>query len=221
MQTNIHISIPCLNDIKVDTVVSLLEFKNYNKQHQNIRHSIGFQKNTYIHQARNQAVWDAVNANATHLLFIDSDIVFPAHAVDQLLSDNKDIVGGLYFGRIKPFPVYKVESAAEHGLCNPSTLPEEYLSQVSAVGTGFMLINMNVFKKLEPPFFYYARPSDFGMAESPFPRNELGEDVTFCLNARKVGFKVWLDRSLLLEHVGTHNYSIDDFVQMQASELLT
>lgn len=198
MQTKVHISIPTLTDIKADTVASLLAFA----QKTSLKYSFSIQKNTYIHAARNKAIWEAVNQKATHLMFIDADIDFPADGIERLLMRQKDIVGGLYFGRIEPFPVAKVKHQKVNGLANPVVLPPTDLQEVLAVGTGFMLINMNVFKKIDPPFFFHAEPVEFGLDPVPFPQNELGEDVAFCLKARSAGFKVYLDSSVELGHIG-------------------
>jgi len=214
MQTKIHISIPCLDSIKADTVASLLSWTNQTK----LDFSLDIQQNTYIHYARNKAVWQAVNQKATHLMFIDSDMAFPTNGIEKLLSRNLDIVGGLYFGRIVPFPVAKVKHPKLNGLTNPLSIPNKDLLEVLAVGTGFMLINMDVFKKMDAPFFFHAIPEDFGMDAQPFPHNEIGEDVAFCLKARSYGYKVWIDSTIPLTHIGENKVTRENFDAWIAKE---
>lgn len=208
MQTKVHISIPCLDNIKADTVASLLAWQAKTS----LPHSIDIQKNTYIHYARNKAVWEAVNQKATHLMFIDSDIAFPPDGIERLLKRQFDIVGGLYFGRVAPFPVAKVaHPTIPNAMTNPVSIPEDDVFEVKAIGTGFLLINMDVFKKLEPPFFYHTEPSEFGLMTHPFPNNEIGEDIAFCLKAREAGFKVWVDQTIPLTHIGEGRSTRKDF----------
>lgn len=210
MQTKVHISIPCLGTLRAETVGSLLNWVASTKVH----YSLDIQKNTYIHYARNKAVWQAVKENATHLMFIDSDIIFPRDGIETLLRRDVPIVGGLYFGRTVPFPVVKVKHPTINGLTNPPSLPDKDMTEVLAVGTGFMLIKMEVFKKIDPPFFFHATPPDFGLDEVPFPNNEVGEDVAFCLKARTAGYKIWVDSTINLKHMGEHAYSREDFLAM-------
>jgi hypothetical protein len=188
-----------MGDIKAETVGSLMAFSKQT----NLQYSLSIQKDTYIHHARNKAVWEAVNQGATHLMFIDADIAFPPDGIEKLLSRNKDIVGGLYFGRVAPFPVYKIKHKTENALANPLVPPKEELFEVEGIGTGFLLINMDVFKKIDPPFFYFCTPGEYGMVSAPFPNNELGEDVSFGLKARAAGFKVWCDQTIQLGHMGS------------------
>lgn len=212
MQTKIHISIPTLTDIKAETVASILAWS----QKTHLEYTFGIQKNTYIHAARNKSIWDAVNQKATHLMFIDADMDFPNDGIERLLSRQLDIVGGLYFGRVRPNPVVKVKHSKLNGLANPASVPETDLQEVLAVGTGFMLINMDVFKKLEPPFFFHAEPEEFGLDPVPFPHNELGEDVAFCLKARSAGFKVWVDTTIELGHIGESRSDRSTFEKWKA-----
>lgn len=215
MPTKIHISIPCLDNIKADTVASLLTWT----QRTRLNYSLDIQQNTYVHYARNKAVWQAVNQKATHLMFIDSDMGFPADGVEKLLARNKDIIGGLYFGRLQPFPVVKVKHPKLNGLANPDSIPDtKDPMEVLAVGTGFMLINMDVFKKIDAPFFFHATPEQFGLDPMPFPHNEIGEDVAFCLKARSAGFKVWVDPSIQLTHIGEGRSTRETFDTWIAKE---
>lgn len=211
--TNIklHISIPCLGEIKAETFASFIMWS------QRTRYPFTFdiQRQTYIHMARNRAVWEAVDAKASHLMFIDSDINFPADGIEKLLETGKDIVGGLYYGRMTPFPVAKIKHPTlENELTTPSRVPDEAtLVPVEAIGTGFLLINMDVFKKMEPPFFFHAKPADFGLNPKPFPYDEIGEDVAFCLTARKMGMQVWAHTGIRLGHVGNSTKHKEDFTR--------
>lgn len=209
MTSNIklHVSVPCLGGIKAETAASLLAFTQKTKY----PHSIDIQKNTYIHYARNKAVMEAVKQGATHLMFVDSDMQFAPGDIDYLVEMNEDIIGGLYFGRVVPFPVAKMKHQTRNAMTNPISLPEEEQFEVMALGTGFLLINMDVFKKMQPPFFFHSEPKDWGMEEMPFPHNEIGEDVSFCLKAREHGFKIIADQSLNLIHVGEKKVTKEDF----------
>lgn len=212
----LHISIPCLGEIKAETFASFITWS----QQTRIPFTFDIQRQTYIHMARNRAVWEAVDLGATHLLFIDSDINFPADGIEKLFAANKEIIGGVYYGRMTPFPVAKIKHPTlPNELTNPSAIPADVeMFQVEGIGTGFMLIDMNVFKKLKPPFFFHARPKDFGLTEKPFPYDEVGEDIAFCLSARKKGIEVWAHNGIELGHVGASTKTRADFERWIADE---
>jgi len=172
---------------------------------------------TLIHRARNKAVVDAVQLGCTHLMFIDDDMTFPADAVDCLVDRHLPVVGGLCFARKEKQvnrPVIKKidgDLMSDVSLEDIPTFDEPF--KVDGTGTGFLLIDMNVFKTLEPPFFYYGDPKDFGLKEMPFPEHDLSEDVTFMLNLRKAGIDVFIDPTFEVGHVGEKTYKKEEYGQ--------
>ena len=189
----ILVGICAYNNFPPETVASLLSLYRNSKSPMQIR----IEPYTYIHVARTNLLHEAVEENATHLMFIDSDMVFSYDAVDKLVSQEKDIIGGLYKKRIEPHdPVIKIIDKGK--LIQP---PDERGTtfQVDVAGTGFLLINMNVFKKMEPPFFYHGHGEDFGLKANDL--YDLGEDVTFCLKARASGFDIFVDPTLEIGHI--------------------
>ena len=202
----ILIAVPAMDRIPTETVASLLDLRDNTKY----KNAILLKQNTYIHTARNQFVYDAVENAATHLMFIDSDMQFKAKDFDTLIERNLDIVGGLYVSRFSEKQNICKKIIEKDGFRQMidfneiPTMSEPF--EVDAVGTGFMLINMNVFKVLEPPFFFYTEPTTFHMKSVRFPNNELGEDITFCMYAKENGFKVWCDPTVEIGHVGRKVY---------------
>src|SRR5690606_22111781 len=114
---------------------------------------------------------------------------------------EKDIVGGLYFGRMHPKPMAFRLSGPDSVSIDPRK--EKGVVEVDFIGTGFMLIDMRVFTKIDPPFFRFTYdPASVGL---PATKNKFvpkGEDVFFCMYAKQAGFRVWCDTELRLGHVG-------------------
>lgn len=207
----ILIGVPALTAPAFETTVSLLNLRD--ECHFNS--AVRLKKATYIHTARNQFVYDAVDMGADYLMFIDGDMQFKPHAfnnmVERAIRKDWDITGGLYVSRynekiniIKNIITPKNDLPYLQDIREVPTMNEPF--EVDVIGTGFLLIKMRVFQKLEPPFFYYSNPPDFGMKDVPFPDNFMGEDVVFCLNARKAGFKIYCDPTIELGHVGERIY---------------
>src|SRR5438552_5615559 len=57
----------------------------------------------YIHINRNKMVEQARREGCSHLLFVDTDVIFGPDAINKLIAADKDIVGGRYNKR--GFPI--------------------------------------------------------------------------------------------------------------------
>ena len=65
------------------------------------------------------------------------------------------------------------------------------LRPVDYVGAGCLLIERRVFEKVKRPWFQAINTA----------RRHLPEDFFFCEQARRAGFKIWLDPSVLPLHI--------------------
>lgn len=156
------------------------------------------QENSVIHQGRNNLVRSALELKADWLLFLDADMTFPPDALMRLLAHQKDMVCAFYNRRCPPYTTVGA-------LADPkATIPLTGLVEASMAGCGLMLINMGVFRKLPPPWFFWA--FDPAAAKPDNPDGETGEDVNFIIKARAAGFKLWCDLGLTFDertgHVG-------------------
>ncbi len=141
-----------------------------------------FHEGSMLHLMRERLVKTATNLGCTHLLFLDSDMSFEKDAALRLLKREKEIVGANYHKR--KFP-------AEATVQNPKKLSG--LTTCDSVATGFLLIDLSVFKKLPEPWFFWG------------PNGE-GEDYWFCRLAREHGYKVWCDLTVKVGHIGDYIY---------------
>lgn len=170
-----------------------------------IEHSLFLSPGTLIANQRHELVNAAREWGATHVLFIDSDIVFrPNHVID-LLNFDEPIVGGAYSKRVDP-----VVATAWHSIDNWDThvrLQEQTDShiKVDAMALGFCLIRTDVFDKLELPWFI------LGFKNGQYT----GEDIEFFRNCKNNDIPVWLDvkTSLEIGHLGVKEFkNADDIV---------
>ena len=134
--------------------------------------------------SRERIVLKVIEQKCTHLLFIDSDMVFSPNTLMDLHDPNdpKDIVAGLFFQKYDPYP----PALSIH---DKHPIPEK-LIEVDWVGMAFTLIDMKVFKKMPRPWFEL----DFN------PEHIVGEDVLFCIKAKKLGFKIWVEPKASIGH---------------------
>ena len=78
----------------------------------------------------------SIEKGATHLLFVDSDMIFPQDTIPRLLAHKKKIVGVKY--KKREFPVeWLYKPVGEES--------EKDIFTVKHVGTGLMLIDLSIF----------------------------------------------------------------------------
>jgi hypothetical protein len=141
--------------------------------------------------SRTWLVREAIKKGATHLLFVDSDMFFPAEALNTLLSHDKDIIGVKYNKR--QFPL---EETHQPLIEEPD--PKTGLLRCLSIGTGLMLIKLSIFEKMTEPWFSFGRGVEGQLT--------LGEDVWFCRNSQDSGYEVWCDPTIKVGHIGSFVY---------------
>lgn len=155
---------------------------------------VALRQSCEIVSARTWLVNHAISIGATHLLFVDSDMMFPYQVIPQLLAHDKDIVGVEY--NLRQFPLKKT--------CEPMVeRKSDELYEARHAGTGLMLIKMSIFEKewkdprdgSKTAWFNFMRDSQGALA--------MGEDVFFCNAARDMGYKTYVDPTIIVKHVGT------------------
>ncbi len=176
------IAIPNSGVIKSQTVNSLLGLVKTLK----CEYYTLLQEGSILHAIRENLVKKAIELKCTHLLFIDSDMVFEKDSFERLLKRKRDIVGVTY--NTRKLPPQKILWKQGKGKFYETT----------AVPTGFMLIDLKVFKDLPHPWFFW-EVNEQGETIT-------GEDYWFCTKAREKGFKVWVDISIPIKHLGDFQF---------------
>jgi hypothetical protein len=104
--------------------------------------------------------------------------------------------------------------------------PTSNLIEVTKTGTGFLLIKRDVFEKLNAHPATKPFNNDIGLpAElNPFMKTYFdtavrenryySEDWTFCENWRDIGGQVFIDKRIMLKHVGTYVFDYNTHEQL-------
>lgn len=164
-----------------------------------------------VARARNNLAKQFLQSDCTHLLFLDTDLLFSVEHIRRLISHPAcPIVCGLY-------PKKQRDLA---WVCNviPGEEPTETgLQKVKYAGTGCMLIERRVFEEMigafgtaityQPDAGEEGEAWDF-FATGPRPDAVTGairyhsEDWGFCQRAASLGIPIWMDTEVVLKHVG-------------------
>lgn len=162
-------------------------------------------KTTLIEIGRGIQAWSAIQHRASHVLFLDSDMVFPPDTLLRLLQRNKDIVGVTYSQRRSPRGLTHESLTSDYQM---PTDPRIECFEVKSLGFGCVLIRTEVFDKIPRPWFRVEFP---GGIQTNGADKHRSEDRTFCDRAREVGYKVWCDAVLSREvrHCGQFEYGLE------------
>jgi GT2 family glycosyltransferase len=188
--------------VQSETVTSLFGALDVIKGH-GIGVNLSLQIGGYVAHNRNELVRVAQKNGSTHLMFIDADMIFQPSSIQRLIDHDKDVVGANYNAR--GVPGQPIISTLK--LVDPSTDPDkgkfiqsEFSAQlfpVFGLATGFMLIKMPVFDKVEAPWFVaYEEPNG----------EHHTEDIEFCAKCHKVGIDVYCSPTIQIGHKGNYVY---------------
>jgi hypothetical protein len=147
-----------------------------------------------IANARNSLVFQALSIGASHILMCDTDQIYPKDTIPKLLSHGVDICSARVHSRWVPFaPVLYRGELGKYQYVSDDEMYSGDLIEIDATGTGCLLINMEVFDKIDPPWFKFTN-----IRERP-----VGEDIYFCSKAREAGIKIYADTSIDVKHLAT------------------
>ena len=211
-QQRVHICTPCYGGMMTEqTFMSFIKWSNTCRQ-LGIDWTVETMTNeSLISRARNTLTAKFLaNKDSTHLMFIDADIGWEPWHLLALLNHDKDVIGGLY--PMKTIPV----KWCVNGIPGAPDNDPNGLLEVTKTGTGFLLMKRHVFEKLKSHPAVKPFNNDIGL---PAELNEhmktyfdtavrenryYSEDWTFCENWRDLGGQVFIDKRILLKHVGTY-----------------
>lgn len=202
------IAIPCMDMIHADFVRSLLSLEIQGCGE--VQYT--FAQSSLIYDARNQLAEIALKDGFDRVLWLDSDMQFPASTFRRLhehLDLGAEMATGLYFGRRPPFGpiIYKDVRLENRGERFPTPVAESYDNYpagdrfpVAACGFGCVMTSTDLIRRIADRF------------GPPFtPVSGLGEDLSFCMRVREIGAAIWCDSSLTLGHVGLMVYTEESF----------
>lgn len=184
------IAVPNTGLMPADFVKSLLELTQHLSR-EGIPHHVEIVAGTLVYFARNQLACKAINENFTHILFIDSDMVFHDTIVEDLLFCGKDFVCGAFQSRRRPYnscvftSLKPLERVKEYGV-------EPF--RVAGCGMACTLISTEVLKEVQQRFGNCFDPATIDGVQ-------FGEDLAFCWRAGQIGREIWCEPTCRIGHI--------------------
>jgi hypothetical protein len=158
---------------------------------------MGFIASTYVHVGREAVLASAIERQATHLLWLDTDMTFPPDTAIRLALHNQPVVACNCVMRTERV----LFTARRDGQPVETTAESSGLALVDTVGPAVMLMRTDVVRGLPRPWFEHGRNA---------AGEDVGEDVMFCRKLSAAGQDIYIDHDLSKEigHVGQHTYRI-------------
>ena len=147
-----------------------------------------------IDTLRNDIIEKAMAERCTHVLMLDIDQVYPVDTIPKLLSHNVSVVNAMVPRRYPPFDPIMLQLTSEgYKPMGYGDWEDGELVEVDDTGTGCILYNLEVFKKIPYPWFEFKKHPETGLV--------IGEDVGLCQKLQAAGYKIYVDTSVEIEHL--------------------
>lgn len=215
-KVHLHIGLPCYGGLLLEsTMTSILKFVLL-AQRVGLNWSMDTMSNeSLVTRARNNLMAKMMsNEAATHFMFIDADIRFNAEDIFRMIATDKDIIAGLYPKKAYPIAL-NLNLHQETKIQGP-------LFTVDTVATGFLMFKRKVYSDLIDAHKNLKYNDDVGLGKQFEPMmyaifdcviddkgHYLSEDWTFCRRAKALGYEIWADSRVILNHTGTHEFCGD------------
>jgi hypothetical protein len=163
--------------------------------------------NSIIEAARSRATREFLKTDFTRLFWVDSDIAWEAADFLKLAlySTEMDVVCGAYCNK-KDDGSFALSGFAS----NVSN--ERQCLEITGIGLGFACVNRKIMEELAAKAPRLKFPDVDEPVAHIFRCDSLGgefrgEDMAFFSDVRALGYKVWLDPHVKLQHIGHKAYS--------------
>lgn len=163
-----------------------------------------------------------LESDCNRIFWIDSDMGWDAHSFIRVLalSTKLDIVGASYPAKQSPGRQFQIDIGVEEVEAN-----EHGCLEIRGMGLGFCCVQRHVMENLASKSRKYIRD---GIVEAMVFRTGIGddgvyrsEDMHFFRDCRAAGYKVWIDPTIELGHIGGFEYKgklIDALVKRNDKE---
>jgi hypothetical protein len=134
------------------------------------------------------------------ILWIDSDIEWEPEDIQQLFSNDFDVVSGCYMltnGEVTAYP-----KVLRGGMTKEQIMAKKKPFEVRGVGFGFLAVKQGVFEKIKRPWFSQieveVENEETGEIEYKFPL--MGEDLSWCEKVHRMGIPIMVDPLVRVNH---------------------
>lgn len=205
------VAIPCMDMMHSNFVMSLTGLKLDGEI------KFAYSVSSLVYDSRNMLARKAIVEKFDRILWLDSDMEFDPDLYKRLkadLDEGRDMVSGIYVTRkapIKPVIFDKCgyeqvnEKEVKPFAHTYYDYPKDQIFEIGACGFGGVLMNVEMVKAID---------TKFGLPFSPILG--FGEDISFCLRAQELGYKIFCDSRVKMGHIGMQTFR-EEFINVAGS----
>ena len=186
------IAVPTLETVPVEFLESLSGLICHLKD-EGVDFKLKIEAGTLVYFARENLARYAIANHFSHVLWLDSDMVFDDEIVEDLQFSGKEIVTGIAHSRRPPFSSCLFTEIFPGVEKWKGDYPRDTF-KVAACGMACVLMSVDVLDKVRETFGTMFQPMT-----NPIT---YGEDVAFCWRASQVGYSIYAEPGVRVGHVG-------------------
>ena len=185
------IAIPTMDTMPTPFVESLLGLTR-RLDRDGVPYDVVIESGTLIYMARDRLACKAINKGYTHVLWLDSDMVFSDSIVEDLSFCGNDFVTGIAHGRRSPFLscLFKSIDLSKLERWQLADYPAETF-EVAGCGMAAVLMKTQILRDVFMKFNTCYQPL-----------LSYGEDLAFCKRAVSLGYHIYAEPAVRLGHIG-------------------
>ena len=183
------VAVPTVDYVPADFVKSLSKL-SLRLGRERIPAGVEIVGGTLVYIARNRLAHRAITDGYTHVLWLDSDMVFGDSIVEDLLFCGKDMVCGAFVSRRPPYGPCVYTDISDPGSMkkveNFGTEP----FRVDGCGFAAVLTSVSLLQEVWNHFGTCFRPTE-----------QYGEDLAFCDRVKQLGREIWCEPTVRPGHI--------------------
>lgn len=183
------IAVPSLDYMHTEFVKSLMGLVARLKA-EGIQHDVRIESGTLVYCARDRLACKAINEGYTHVLWLDSDMVFTDEFLDDLMFCGKPFVAGIFHSRRKGYHSALFKNLDLNHLERFEEYPTEAF-EIAGCGFAGVLIETSILRDVQ-----------IKNGTCFMPMKDYGEDLAFCLRAKQLGHRIYAEPSAVMGHIG-------------------
>lgn len=155
-----------------------------------------------VAEKRRKLMEDAIASGATHILYLDDDMMFPPNTLRRLMAHKLPFVSALGFMRKKPFypTIFTTTTTRNKGVVTEKynyvlDYPDQAFT-VDGVGMFCCLVDLSIVPKLRKPWFE---------TEGITGDSKISEDISFSRRLWEAGIAITIDPNIQTGHIINKN----------------
>lgn len=183
------IGIPSTDFLHVEFVKSLTNLV-FRLKEDEIDFTVHFETGTLVYVARDNIASKAINEGFTHVLWLDSDMVFTDDFLDSLMFCGKPFVAGIFQSRRKGYHSALFKNLDIDNLERFDEYPHGTF-EIAGCGFAGVLIETEILRQVM-----------VNHGTCFLPMKMYGEDLAFCKRAVDMGYTIYAEPTAVMGHVG-------------------